>query len=101
MSCANCACGTNPNHLHIPPRGPWDALNALGVRRTCQSTDSSVQVAAPDGWSIQPSSVSPFHHHLVDDSGNAVACLLTKPGSGGTGSFQMTSHDNCADSCAH
>lgn len=96
MSCNNCACGSKPNHLFIPPRGPWAELKAAGVRRTCVGDQNSVQVACPDGWSIKPTDVSPFHHHLVDESGKAVACLLSKPASAGVGSFQMTCQNNCA-----
>ncbi|MBX9686067.1 MAG: hypothetical protein K2X27_05165, partial [Candidatus Obscuribacterales bacterium] len=96
MNCKTCSCGSTPNHLHIPPRGPFEKLAEMGVQRTCVSDSQSVQMAAPEGWSIEPTEVSPFHHHLVDAEGKLVACLLTKPGSGGAGSFQLTSKDNCA-----
>lgn len=96
MNCKSCACGNNPNHQFVPPRGPWDELKALGVRRTCVSTPHAVQVACPENWSVQPTEVSPFHAHLCDETGKPVACLFTKPGSGGAGTFQMTSQENCA-----
>lgn len=95
--CATCACG-NLKHVHIPPRGPIEQLEALGAKRTCQPADfHSMQIAVPRDWSIQPTSVSEMHDHLVDGSGNVLACLFKKPGSGGSGSFQIASKDNCAE----
>lgn len=100
MSCKSCACNAQSNFLFVPARGPWDELRALGVRRTCRSDGLSVKVDCPPDWTIQPSQVSPFHSHLCDASGKAVACLFSKPGSGGAGSFQMTQPDNCAEESA-
>ena len=94
MACKSCACGNKPNHLRLPPRGPWDQLASQGVRRTCESDDLSVQVTAPVGWTVAPSAVSVFHQHLLDADGNPIACLLTGPGK--AGSFQLTGKDNCA-----
>lgn len=96
-TCTTCACGDN-KHVHIPARGPFEALEALGAKRTCvPATFDSMQIAVPKSWSIQPTSVSPFHQHLVDGDGKALACLFSKPGSGGAGSFQIATKDNCAE----
>lgn len=95
-SCNACTCGNN-KHISIPSRGPFEALEALGARRTCVAAFGTMQIAVPQDWTIQPTSVSPFHHHLLDGEGHPLACLLTKPGSGGTGSFQISTEDNCAE----
>ncbi len=95
-TCGSCACG-DLKHLHVPPRGPFEALEALGARRTCVRDHHTVQLAVPTDWSIIDTSVSPFHKHLVDGEGKAIACLLHKPGSAGVGSFQISSSDNCAE----
>lgn len=90
-----CDCG-NKNVLRIPARGPVEALEALGASRV-DSNFETIGLTVPAGWTIQPTSVSHFHHHLVDGDGTPLACLFTKPGSGGTGSFQLSSRDNCAE----
>lgn len=95
-SCTACACAGN-KRITIPARGPFEALEVLGARRTCIADFGSMQIAVPKDWSIQPTSVSDFHQHLTDGEGNPIACLLTKPGSGGTGSFQICTKDNCAE----
>lgn len=97
MSCNSCNCGSNTKHVSIPARGPFEALEVLGARKTCVGDFASMQIAVPTDWSIQATSVSPFHHHLVDGDGKALACLFTKPGSGGSGSFQISTEENCAE----
>lgn len=103
MTCNSCACGSNPNYAYIPARGPWAALKAVGVTATCQSETSDeigtiIKAVVPPGWSVVATELSPFHRHLVDAEGKPVACLLSKPASGGAGSFQMTEPGNCAAS---
>lgn len=96
-------CGCNCNNkklLRIPARGPIEALEALGASSVERNIDT-VGLQVPDGWSIQPTSVSQFHQHLVDADGSPLACLFIKPGSGGTGSFQLSSKDNCAELAAN
>lgn len=93
-----CTCG-NTKVLRIPARGPVEALEALGASRQDSNFDS-IGLSVPASWSIQPTSVSHFHQHLVDGDGNTLACLFSKPGSGGTGSFQLSSKDNCAELAA-
>jgi len=95
--CATCACG-DLKHVHIPPRGPIDELVARGARRTCMPADfHSIQVAVPRDWAILPTGVSDLHDHLCDGEGNVIACILRKTGSGGAGSFQISSKENCAE----
>ncbi len=81
--------------LAMPKRGPWEALEALGVRRNGVSTDCSTEIETPDGWSVHPSQVSPYHLHLLNPAGERVACIFLKTGASGT--FQMRTEENCAD----
>lgn len=87
---ATCTCQTKL--LYLPARGPEERLGEVGVQR---SSESPTLVRVPNDWDIVPSSVSPYHRHLVDGNGKAVCCILDK--SLGGGSFQITCTGNCAD----
>lgn len=91
-SCSGaCACSKGIRTLYLPARGPNERLGEFGIVRSAEAN----MVEVPNNWDIVPSSVSPYHRHLVDGNGKPVCCILDK--SLGGGSYQFTCSDNCAD----